>query len=325
MSQQSDSRTLFVRCDTASVKQIEEVFKSLVNKYNTEFQPETRATFYVNRVENRQGESLGMAFVYITDSKLFHLIQGKNPDGSDRIEYRPDPNWVKSEIAPLSEDASWADMVEYEEAEHCPMIPIVLEPLLTVPPYKLTPEQIAEKRARIISLNKDKPGFDEKMVDVPDHAFLIVSPAFLSPIDEKFSPNILKAKNVPSWVTPADIKLKFTPFTSNSKTVVDRVVKGRHFKETYPFVNINSEGIAFVIFDPATLDAPFALYMLKKCVMTKKSPDGRAQSCTLIFNHSFSTDRDKMAEIVQKPVVVKQQAPLPKPKLNKFAGLIVDE
>src|SRR5690606_9795322 len=112
----------------------------------------------------------------------------------------------------------------------------------------------------------------------------------------KYMPNILKCKNVPAWITKDDLKVQFAPYASDSETVHERVIKGRRVEETYPFVNINDDRVAFVIFDPSTHDAYFALHMMKKTVIGKRLPDGTETRITLIFGHSFRTDRDMIAD-----------------------------
>jgi hypothetical protein len=329
-----DNHTLFVRCDTATTSQIKDVFKNALTTYNMNNNNSLSGSFHVNIVETRNKVSLGIAFVFFTNPAAYHMILGKNPDGSDRIEYRDDPSWVSVQDtwSPIIPGSSWGDIAEEEESKLCPKIPITMEPLISLPSYKLTDEQIQEKKDKIIMLNKDKEGFSESMVNVPDHSFLTISPAMANPLEDKFVANILKAKDVPSWVTNSDLKMRFAPYSSNSKTIVDRIVKGRHFQETYPFININSDGIAFVIFDPSTHDAQFALHMVKKLYISKKMSDGTTSSATLIFNHSYSTDRDRMSEIIQKPSVIskseiikKKEVLVDSKKINKFAGLVVED
>lgn len=332
-----DNHTIYVRCEGASASQVKDVFLDALSKYNFDNKTNLPGSFHVNLVETREKVSLGFAFAFFTNPAAYHMILGKNTDGSDRIEYRDDPSWVspvENWSTTYDEGSSWGDMSEKEQSKECPKIPITLDPLITLPAYKLTQEQIQTKKNLIIAYNKDKEGFLESMVEVPDHAFLLVSPAIVTPLEDKFVPNILKAKNVPPWVTEHDLKIRFAPYATNSTTVVDRVVKGRRFKETYPFVNINDDRIAFLIFDPCTHDAQFALHMTKKLPVTRKMDDGKIFSTTLLFNHSFSTDRDKMSEIVNKPIVMmaakadppkRQPPPKKKEKTNKYSGLVVSD
>jgi hypothetical protein len=114
-------------------------------------------------------------------------------------------------------------------------------------------------------------------------------------------PNILKAKDIPTWITRDYLKAQFTPYASDSTTIHERFIKGGKIEETYPFVNISDNRVGFIIFDPSTHDAQFALHMMKKTVVTKKLPNGTTLASTLIFGHSFRTDRDLMTDISQQP------------------------
>src|SRR5262249_29797658 len=156
----------------------------------------------------------------------------------------------------------------------CPKIAIQLDPLMALPKIKLTPEQIAQKRQKIIEDNKDKPGFDESIVRIDEYAYLGISRAEVYGIDSKFMANILKCKNLPPWITRDDLKVQFAPYASDSKTIHERYIRGAKIEEPYPFVNINADGVAFIIFDPSTRDAQFALHMMKKTPIYKTMPDG---------------------------------------------------
>lgn len=331
-----DKRTLFIKCDCASVEQIRQAFNDALTNYQTQTKINLKCRFRVNLVENREGKSLGIAFVFVTNPAVYHMLLGKNPDGSDRIEYRDDPSWTPLADGTSVNDAGWstisapvytpanfktldwADIMEEEEeyerklqAEKdkyvCPKIPFPLEPLMTLPPYKLTPEQIADKREKLIEDNEGKQGFDPDLVDVPEYAHLVVDRAMATHVDPKYMPNILKCKTIPDWVTKEDLKIQFSPYASDSETRQERFIKGRRVEETYPFVNINEDRVGFVIFDASTNDALFALHMMKKTTIRKTMPDGTVNNVTLIFGHSFRTDRDLMADISQRPRPVQRR------------------
>lgn len=331
-----DKRTLFIKCDCASVEQIRQSFNEALTIYQSENKVNLNCRFRVNLVENREGKSLGIAFVFVTNPAVYYMLLGKNPDGSDRIEYRDDPSWTPPTEGTSVNDAgwstisapvftaadiknmSWADMIDEEEeyerklqAEKdkytCPKIPFPLDPLMVLPPYRLTPEQIAEKRQKIIADNEGKQGFDTSLVEIPDHAHLVVDRAMATPVDSKYMPNILKCKNIPEWVTKEDLKMQFAPYATDSETRQERFIKGRRVEETYPFVNINEDRVGFIIFDANTNDALFALHMMKKTIIRKTMPNGAVHSVTLIFGHSFRTDRDLMADISQRPRPVQRR------------------
>jgi hypothetical protein len=178
---------------------------------------------------------------------------------------------------------------------------------MSLPPYQLSEYQIEEKKQKIILDNHEKEDFDITLVDIPKLGYITIDRAIALPLDYKFMPNILKWKFVPEWITRDELKLQFVPYATDPTAVHHRHVKGRFIEETYPFVNINEDGVAFVIFDPSTNDAQFALHMMKKTVIKKRLHDGRMVMATLIFSHSFRTDRDKMSDIIQKPKVCRQQ------------------
>lgn len=340
-----DNHTLFIKCDCASADQIRLAFREALTNYKIATGKSLDCRYRVNLVENREGKSFGIAFVFITNSAVYYMLLGKNPDGSDRIEYIDDPSWVTPSDGELTNDSgwssisdpvytpgmSWADVSDYEmefekkiEEERnryvCPKMAIQLEPLMVLPPFKLTPQQIDEKRAKIITDNEGKTDFNSDLVEIPDLAYFGVDRAMATPVDPKFMHNILKCKEIPPWVTKEDVKMQFAPYATDSKTLQERFIKGRKVEETYPFVNINDDRVAFIIFDPSTHDAQFALHMMKKTLITKKTTEckardnercssmqGMVNTVTLIFGHSFRTDRDLMADISQQPRPVQRR------------------
>ena len=320
-----DCHTLFIKCDCASVEQIHQSFQQALTSYQTATNNRLGCRFRVNLVENREGKSFGIAFVFVTKPEVYYMLLGKNPDGSDRVEYRDDPSWMPPVDGSIVNDAgwssisapiyttnmSWAEMTELDQeyekqvssvkkSQTCPKIPVTLEPLMTLPPYTLTEKQTADKRNKIITENEGKRDFDPSLVEIPKFAYLTVERAMVSPVEDGRMANILKCKDVPEWISKNDIREQFIPYASDSFTVHERFIKGCNVQETYPFVNINEQRVAFVIFDPETHDAQFALHMMKKTVIRKNG-----STATLIFNHSYCTKRDMMAEISHKPREVK--------------------
>jgi hypothetical protein len=330
MGKYYDTHTLYIKCDCASADQIRGSFLEALSNYYKETGIKLSCLIQVNVLADREGNSFGTAFVYLTNSEVYHMLLGKNKDGSDRIEYKPDPNWRPPSPGSLVNEAgwcsvtetdysnmSWADICdeedeierqrEEEENRHiCPQITIELEPLMILPPYKLTPEQRENKRIKIIQENEGKINFNPDLVSVPEFAYFGVDRAMVQSVDPKFMPNILKVQNVPEWITKEDLKEQFTPYATDNTTLQERTIKGRRVEETYPFVNINDGRVAFIIFDPSTHDAQFALHMKKKTTITKKTAAG-VMSVVLIFGHSYCTDRDSMSTITQKPRPVQRR------------------
>lgn len=320
-----DEHTLFINCDCATVEQIRECFKQALTEYHSSGEKPLNCRYRVNLLKDKEGRSFGIAFVFVTNPAVYYMLLGKNKDGSDRIKYIDDPSWKPPAEGEMTNESgwsitepvytpgmSWADLCEEEEEFErqqkenearyiCPKIPIQEEPLMKLPPYKLTSEQIQKKRENIILENEGKTDFNPDIVEVPELAYLGVDRAMVTPVDPKFMHNILKTQYVPNWITKADLKAEFAPYASDRVTRQERLVKGNRIEETYPFVNINDNRVAFIIFDPSTHDAQFALHMMKKTVISKKAPDGTIHTETLYFGHSYRTDRDSMSQITQQP------------------------
>lgn len=99
---------------------------------------------YVNRFDRdtRSVVHSGVCYLYIKDPRVFYMILGQNPDGTDRVETKPDPDWVppkeEEEEIKVSFDFNsgmgWGDMmVELEKAEskkEAPLIRIQLPSLV---------------------------------------------------------------------------------------------------------------------------------------------------------------------------------------------------
>lgn len=326
-----DNHTLYLRCDCATVAQITASITSAISTYQKTHGVNLDCRFKVSLVENRDGKSHGIAFVFVTNPAVYNMLIGRNSDGSSRIEYRDDPSWSAPAIdetsndsgwsgisSPIQASTNWCDMVEEEareerlrEARAIPQIAVTLDPLMTLPPYTLTEEQVAQKREQIIAANEGKEDFDPAFVCVPREAYFSVDSAVCYPVDNKYMSHILKCKDVPLWATKEDLKTQFAPFASDHTTKHERMIKGRRIEETYPFVNINDDRVAFIIFDQATHDAQFALHMMKKTVLKKTMKNGVVEQATLMFGHSFRTDRDTMASISQKPHIIASKSSQP--------------
>lgn len=327
-----DNHTLLVKFECATSQQILQSFITAFKTYQNDNNTTLKCKFKVNYVEDRDGKSFGFAFVFVTNSSVYNMILGKNPDGSDRVEYKEDLTWEppiensyvnksglsvvdKPEKKPDHSDISWADMLEADDEYEAqileqqilqekerqkkirPKIAFTLESLMKIPPVVLTLDQIEKKREKII--NDNKQDFDIDSIYIQETEYLNVERALVFQINQKFISNILKCKNVHPSITKHDIKTQFLQYASDSTTLHERIVKGKRVKESYPFVNINDDRVAFVIFDQSTRDAQFALHMMKKTIIKKKI-DNIDHNMMLFFSHSYRTDRDIVSNFKEK-------------------------
>jgi hypothetical protein len=95
--------------------------------------------------------------------------------------------------------------------------------------------------------------------------------------------NILKCKNVPSWVTVNDMKKDFRPFVTN-KNLKYKKKHGKYFsEELYPDVNIDTNKTLTITFSPQSTDCQFALHMMKKIKYSLKCPNEPVKTTMLYF------------------------------------------
>lgn len=299
MSRTYDNHTLYVNSGVATKAQLTTAFhRALKDVSKTLNRPVTTA-FKVN-VVIVHGNYVGYSYVRVQNPEVYNMLIGKNPDGTERVEYIDDPNWQPPAKASVIEDEidfetfmsaptnnkSWAELMDEEEEMKPAKIRQLLPPLMKLPSYQYDQEQIKHVTKL---LEEQHHGLSETKVTVPTHGHFEVSRAYVSPVDDRFAPNILCSRNIPAWITENDLKVAFSPYASDITTKHRRKVNGRFISEAYPYVTINNGRVAFVTFDPVGHDAQFALLMTRKLELTSHD---RQTSVQLVFNHAFRTNRE---------------------------------
>ena len=236
-------------------------------------------TRYLINMVKKKGVRTGRGFVWISNAKVYHMILGRNPDGTRRINRYEDPNWVEPEFNPFapSSSTSWADMLDEEEAMKAPIIEEHLPPLIAIPSIKLTPEQQSHH--------------EEKATQVSVHAEAALAHA----VEVGLSHNVLRSSAVPAEMDEKFIKAEFQCFSTSKTTFPIRVGKAKSdvIHETFPYVKIvnhrtprGEERVAYITFDSATRDASFAFHMMRHREYTNKKT-GRVY----IINYTYAKSR----------------------------------
>lgn len=173
----------------------------------------------------------------------------------------------------LGKNLDGTDRVSYIDAiNQKRKIQIFLEPLITFPNYKLTDEEQIE-------YGRDSSEFNFQKAEI-------------KPVDPKYVRYILKSMHVPQWVTSDDIKKKFELYVSDKQVKVNRHSDNKIIKESYPLVNINKDGFAFVTFNEHSNDAQRAL-LIQRHTKFSKMINGKLFEIVLSFVYSYETSRDK--------------------------------
>ena len=260
---------------TCLEKAIKDVSKKLRREVMCEFKTNL---IHIPDRETGQIKPVGYGYLWVSNPEVYYMLTGLNPDGSARVKVVPDMTWVdppyrkEQTLEEIHKEfqcgTSWAEINEKEfeeEARHIrPTVEVPLPPLMKVQPFQYTDEQ------------KEKyPGKESDE--------FVFSGAHVGRLEVEFCHHTLCSARVPNWMTYKQLKDLFTPFTTDSKTVITRK-KGRStFEFTYPMVNITNRGIAFITFDSRTQDARFALLMTRRTELT--SDDGK-KKCVIQFNQS---------------------------------------
>lgn len=235
--------------------------------------------FIINMVKKNRVRT-GRAFVWVSNPCVYHMILGRNPDGSHRIITYEDPDWVPPEDNsddPIPLGSSWADIMDEEEAKQCPLIEEQQPPLITIPTIKLTPEQQNEH--------------EEKPTEIKPR----IEAALAHDVSSDYNHNVLRSSALLSHMDEKFIRNEFVMYSTSKGTLNVRKGRGKGevSEEPYPYVKIvehstprGKERVAYVTFDAATRDASFAFHMMRHREYTNKKTGE-----VFIVNYTYAKSR----------------------------------
>jgi hypothetical protein len=302
-----------VESGVATQEQVAECMKKAIADAEKILKVKNSCKFKVNLIVDKEGKYFGFGYIRVSNPKVYWMLLGKNPDGSERVEEKLDPNWKMpenpnanltfDEILEKNRNKTWYDISKEEEQFVQPKIKVVLPPLVTIPGFHYDKDQIAHLKdlAREDAENENEEGEQEEgeltLKEVPDIGYFEISRAYASDPEPGMLKNRLCARNVPDWIPVEAFKGIFSFYVSNESKKDKATIRvgNKEITDTYPIVNYveskNGGRIVFITFDPNTKDAIFALLMTKKTHIT--NPRNPKQKTTLIFMHAFDNQREK--------------------------------
>ena len=290
----NDEQTIFCDTSVATTEQVSSSLKKAIQEAEKILGYKTKCKFKVNLIVDKEGKYFGFGYIRVSEPKIYWMLLGRNPDGTERVEEYPDPNWVKpenpyegltmEEIVEENKNKSWVDLAEEEESLIQPKIKKILSPLVTIPGYEYEPEQIEHLRDL-----EDDPN-----VEIPKIGYFEISRAYATDPPAGVMKNRICARRVPDWIPLEAFKMIFSTYVSKESKGKKTTIKisGKYITDTYPIVNFveTKKGrIVFITFDPKTNDAIFCLLMTKKTRVINPSNPG--QKATLIFTHSYDNKK----------------------------------
>lgn len=273
-----DNSILYIDSGVATVAQISNCLKSAIKNAEKILGRKTNCRFKINLLVNKDGEYFGYGYIWISSPEIYWMLLGRNPNGTERIEEYPDPDWKPpspstNENKTIDSNKNWIDIVEEEDAHVQPMIKKILPPLVALSGYEYDSEQIQHLKEL-----KEREG--QQDVAIPKIGFFEISRGYALDAPQGSLKNRLCARNVPDWIPEEVFKAIFSFYIQDTKG-------------EYPIVKFvtskNGSRIVFITFDPNKKDAIFTLLMTKKTVIVH--PNNPKLKASLIFSHAYDNSR----------------------------------
>lgn len=275
---------LFLKHSIATFEQYKWVINECVNKLDSEFGVKTEVRY--NFPTTRDGRSLGMCFVHLSNPKAYYAILGYNFDGTERVEREiithdedelPEPQLDANGNFVIS-TGSWADDCDSVD-ERIEKLP----PLIKIPEFTLTEDQVARLQTY---RDDDDPETGTDSISI--------TPIDPPPVDSSRVVNVLSSWWAPMDLSVAEVKQAFKYLCKDTTTVHDFSTG----PDTYPYVTISDvqttvkekdgsevtkTNRTFYVEFPQNDVAVHEAYLMNRRVTLGKK--------TLVFEHPFKSDR----------------------------------
>jgi hypothetical protein len=288
---------IYFECGAADSDQIDKLLRYCLKETSVALNRDVKSDFLINLVTARNGYKMGHAFIWIENPVFFYVLIGKNPDGTDRVLWRDDPNWVCPEREEKEErtdfddkNKSWFDIDEEDRIEEnkykCPQIAEHLPPLIKMPSFEFSEKQRVEL-LNMMKLKNKKNGINAeiKIEEVPIICTFKPEAAYVPPLTEGASSNKLMALNVPTWVSEEMIKNVFSRYAHNNQIKRRRPYNRSYIEDTFPYVTITPKQVVYIEFDNNSNDAAFARMLHRQLHFNKGD-----QKASLVFEHVIKRD-----------------------------------
>jgi len=284
VSRYPDEHTLYVTSGAAGngdvVNSVSRALKSLEGTSKKKYP----CNIISNLIFDRDDVPYGFGYVYVSNTQVYNMLLGKNPDGSERTKI------VEAASKTVFTPEDGVEWVEDWSKDQRELVLEELPPLIVPPPHRYTPEQrtlFQKFIMKISSLEKKHLSPEQFRPDICEFTF---EKAHVKPVGEQYSLNILCGRKIPGWVDQRTIYNEFRRFVSDKRVKKKSRVKNRVVEVPYPEININrKKGLCFVEFNPLSRDAQFALLMTTKVIFKNKNRP--SQTSMVFFTHSFKSKR----------------------------------
>lgn len=323
--------TLHVLSGIARQEQLESALKAVFKQIREHYPDDgyESAHFVANVISDTKGNIFGYSYVWVSDPRIYYMLIGRNPDGSERFEEYEDPDWKPpSEPRPeitMSLGVNWADVAdeedEIEEKYTRPIIRRQLPPLVRLPGYRYDEDQ--QKKAAEMFEGEQANVSPEEKKNPPKIGYFECSRSWVSDVDEDDSETTLCCRAAPTWVDAEMIRPFFERYSSDRELRHGRVdgVTGMY---SYPVITFgNSKNkftgeackMVYVLYsDLCPHDASFALQMTRKItienlndvrlnekLLGEGKPVREVRKTLLVFSHWRKTPLTRQGTATGRP------------------------
>ena len=214
-----DTHTIYCDSGVATETQISNSLREAIFEAEKILGCTTNCKFKVNLIFNQEGKYYGFGYIRISDPRIYWMLLGSNPDGTERFEEFPDPNWIppvreKQENSEKTKK-TWFEIVEEEDAYIQPIIKKMLPPLITIPGYEYNEEQI--KHLKEVSKEKGEN------IEIPKIGCFEITRGYATDPGPGMLKHRICARNIPDWIPLEAFKSIFSFYVSEeSKEKKDR-------------------------------------------------------------------------------------------------------
>jgi len=244
----NDENTIFLsNLGPCTEKQVQNFLETYIQRYFSVTGRRVWGKWKINLVTNRQNEPVGIAYVYFSNTQMYHIFIGNNPEGTRRFGKVPNPHFLD-----FSEKEE--NILEDIDLRTPEFINIPYENPVQIPYIILDENQVIKYNCNKLV----KPKID---------------PCILKLIDSDLDKNTLVCSKAPSNISKQCIKNIFEFYVKKSKDL----------EEGYPRIDIESKGNFSTIkicYHPDSIDGKFALIMTKKIKLFLKN-----KNYILMFGH----------------------------------------
>lgn len=232
-----DFQTIYCESGVANKEQVSECLKVAIEQADRVLGVKTNCKYKVNLILSKEGKYFGFGYIRVSDPRIYWMLLGKNPDGTERVQEYLDPNWVPppnpnegltlEQMMERNKNMSWHDRAKEEDLFIQPKIKVTLPPLVTIPGFLYDEEQIAHLR-ELAEENGDENlkgqafgGSQNANLcnEIPTVGFFEISRAYATDPEPGKMKNRLCARNVPDWIPEEAFKAIFSFYTTVKETV----------------------------------------------------------------------------------------------------------